>query len=109
MKFLNYYDKLAGNDVRKIEESIKWWAENNPNGIMLIDEETLRNLRQKLVEAYGKPQQSVLELHMDEICICWTNVGGEKAILNFVYDNNGKVLYEQPRTWKESDLWYQFK
>ena len=109
MRFLNYYDKLAGSDVRKIEEDIISWVKNNQNAVMLIDEETLRNLRKKLVDQTGKPQQSVLELHMDKISICWTNVGGEKAILNLVYDSNGEILYEQPRTWKESEVWYHFK
>ena len=109
MRFLNYYDKFAGNDVRKIEESIKLWAKNNPNGIMLIDHETLIALRSKLVAA-GKKQPEVCALYFEEITICWTNVGGEKAILTFIYDNNnGKDLYRQPQTWKESDLWYQFK
>ena len=109
MRFLNYYDKLAGNDIRKIEEDILWWAKNNPNGVMLIDDETLRSLRGLLGIQTKIPQVSVCELHMNKVSISWINVGGEKAILNFVYDDKGQIIYKQPKTWKESDLWYHFK
>lgn len=106
---LNYYDILSDGNVQKVEKDIIWWAKNNPNGIMLINEDTLREFRKKLVEQYMKPQKKALELQMKEISICWFNIGGEKAILGCIYENeSGNILYKQPNSWKEASIWYHF-
>ena len=109
MTFLNYYDKLAVQDVKKVEENIIQWSKDNPNGVLLIDESTLWNLRSRLIEQTGRPQPTVTSLYMDTITISWTKVGDEKTILNIVQEYGGKILYTQPKTWKECELWYQFK
>lgn len=109
MKYLNYYDKLSNEDVREVEKYIKDWAKRNPNGILLINQNTLNNLRCRLKQQPGKTQHVVSMLQMENIDIGWINIGGEKAILNIIQDNNGKLLYKQPASWKDAELWYQFK
>ena len=113
MRFINYYDKLAEKDIKKLKADIIWWVENNQDAILLFDTPIIRDIRRRMKEQ--EIQQCIIlgysknKVVIEDIIIEWHNVGGKKAILKSVKDETGRALYEQPSSWKDSELWYQFK
>lgn len=111
MRYLKWTDIFTEKDIRKMKERLLWVVENTEKPIFIFNRRVIPQIRERAKEQgvdccwMGKGTT----LFIEDIIIEWDVIGGQKAILKSIENKDGKVIYAQPETWEESELWYQFK
>lgn len=109
MRHLKYTDIFTEKDIRKMKERLLWVIENTEKPIFIFNAQVLPQIRQRAKEQGVDCALISNTLFVENIIIECDIIDGQKAILNIITNKSGKVLYTQPETWEESELWYQFK
>ena len=113
-KFLNYFDTLAQTDIRRMKKDLVEWAERNPNAILLFDYPIIHSIFMRMtdqnVSGCRTSEGNMDSLLIENIEIEWDTLGGRKSILKRIAEKDtGRIIYKQPVSWEESEIWYQFK
>ena len=108
MNNINWYDKLATQDVNKVKEHLLEWTKTNPNGILLFNTITMSNIHKRMQEQNITGYITRNSLFLDNMAIVWDKLPGNKGILRSIFLDD-ETIYTQPTSWEECSLWYEFK
>lgn len=119
MEKIKWYGSFDTSNVLEFESTLyDWIKRNGKQSNLCFDDSNLQKISETLIRKpgtaylvgiiYKNAPEGTKVIHTENFIIEWHTFTGTKSILKSVKDLDGKVLYEEPKTWKETTLWYDF-